>query len=336
MGQVSVSVLAGFDDLVRSLGANPSALLANFGFAPDHLVAHGVDDMMSYSSTESLLAAAALVTTTPHFAALLGTKQDMRLLGLIGHLMRYSSNVGIALEELGKTLWLHVNDNAAIDVEVEGNLAFLSYTNTDLKHPSRYCDELALSHGRIILKALCGSDWKPDRINFKHRPPEVIGPYRQVFGAPVYFSQPKNEVVFDADWLTVPISSSDPLLYKILQSHIRTLSTAVQHDLCSDVELLIRRGLPKGVIGIENVASQLAMHPRKLQRLLKERDTSFSQLMERVRKNIATELLVNSDMSIIELADYLGYADNTAFARAFKSWFNVTPMQWKLTILKHR
>jgi len=336
MGQVRVAVLAGFDDLVRSLGANPSALLANFGYAPDCLVAHGVDDMMSYSAAESLLAAAALVTATPHFAVLLGTKQDMRLLGLIGQLMRSSSHVGTALEELGKTLWLHVNDNAAVDIEVESNLGFLSYTNTDFKQPSRYSDELALSHGRIILKALCGSDWKPNRINFKHRPPEVIEPYRQLFGAPVYFSQPKNEVVFDAHWLTVPISSSDPQLHKILLSHIRTLSTAVQHDLCSDVELLIRRGLPKGVIGIENVASQLAVHPRKLQRLLKEQGTSFSQLMERVRKNIATERLENSDMSIIELSDYLGYADNTAFARAFKRWFNVTPVQWKMSALKHR
>lgn len=336
MGQVRVSVLAGFDDLVRSLGANPSTLLANFGYAPDYLVAHGVDDMMNYSAAESLLAAAALVTATPHFAVLLGTKQDMRLLGLIGQLMKYSSNVGNALEELGKTLWLHVNDNAVVDVEVDSNLAFLSYTNSDSRQPSRYSDELALSHGRIILKALCGSDWKPNRINFKHRPPEVIGPYRQLFGAPVYFSQPKNEVVFDAAWLTVPISSSDPLLHNILQSHIRTLSTAVQHDLCSDVELLIRRGLPKGVVGIENIANRLAMHPRKLQRLLKERGTSFSQLMERVRKNIATELLVNSDMPIIELSDHLGYADNTAFGRAFKRWFKVTPMRWKKTILKHR
>ena len=336
MGQVRVSVLAGFDDLVRSLGANPSALLANFGFAPDYLVAHGVDDMMSYSSAESLLAAAALVTTTPHFAALLGTKQDYRLLGLVGLLMKHSPDVGTALEQLRETLWLHVNDNAVADLEVESNLAFLSYTNTDSKQLSRYTDELAISHGRTILRALCGSDWKPNRINFQHRPPEIIAPYRQLFGAPVYFSQPKNEIVFDASWLEFSISSADPLLHKILTSHIRTLSTAVQHNFCSDVELLIRRGLPRGVIGIEDIAGQLTMHTRKLQRILKEQGTSFSLLMETVRKNMATELLVNSDMSIIDLADYLGYADNTAFARAFKRWFNVTPMQWKTTILKHR
>jgi len=336
MGQVRISVLAGFDDLVRTLGANPSVLLANLGFAPDYLVTHEADDMMSYSAVESLLAAATLVTATPHFAALLGTKQDIRLLGLIGQLMKHSSDVGNALQELHQTLWLHVNDNGAVDLEVESNLAFLSYTNTDSKQPSRCTDELSISQGRIILKSLCGSDWKPNRINFRHRPPEIIGSYRKLFGAPVYFSQPKNEVVFDASWLNVPISSSDPLLHKILQSHIRTLSTAVQHDFCSNVELLIRRGLPKGVIGIEDIAGQLAMHPRKLQRMLKAQGTSFSRLMERVRKNIATERLVNSDMSIIELSDYLGYADNTAFARAFKRWFNVTPIQWKTTILKHR
>ncbi len=336
MGQIRVAVLAGFEDLVRTLGGNPSILLTRFGFATDYLATHEVDDMMSYPAVESLLGTAALVTSTPHFAALLGTKQDYRLLGLVGLLMKHSPDVGTALEQLRETLWLHVNDNAVADLEVESNLAFLSYTNTDSKQLSRYTDELAISHGRTILRALCGSDWKPNRINFQHRPPEIIAPYRQLFGAPVYFSQPKNEIVFDASWLEFSISSADPLLHKILTSHIRALSTAVQHNFCSDVELLIRRGLPRGVIGIEDIAGQLTMHTRKLQRILKEQGTSFSLLMETVRKNMATELLVNSDMSIIDLADYLGYADNTAFARAFKRWFNVTPMQWKTTILKHR
>jgi AraC-like DNA-binding protein len=336
MGQVRMSVLAGFDDLVRTMGGNPSILLANFGFATDYLATHGVDDMMSYPAVESLLGTAALVTSTPHFAALLGTKQDYRLLGLVGLLMKHSPDVGAALRQLRETLWLHINNNAAADLEVESKLAFLSYTNTDSKQLSRYTDELAISHGRTILKALCGSDWKPNRIHFQHRSPEIIAPYRQLFEAPVYFSQPKNEIVFDASWLELSISSADPLLYKILMSHIRTLSAAIQHDFCSDVQLLIRRGLPRGVIGIEDIAGQLSMHTRKFQRTLKEQGTSFSLLMETVRKDIATELLVNSDMSIIDLADYLGYADHTAFARAFKRWFNVTPMQWKTTILKHR
>ena len=77
------------------------------------------------------------------------------------------------------------------------------------------------------------------------------------------------------------------------------------------------------------VASQMALHPRTLQRMLKEQGSSFSSLLESVRKAIATERLSNSAVPIIQLSDYLGYADNTAFTRAFKRWYGTTPKQWR-------
>jgi len=44
---------------------------------------------------------------------------------------------------------------------------------------------------------------------------------------------------------------------------------------------------------------------------------------------VAIERLQNSDISIIQLADYLGYGDNTAFTRAFKRWFGDSPSRWR-------
>jgi len=54
--------------------------------------------------------------------------------------------------------------------------------------------------------------------------------------------------------------------------------------------------------------------------------------LESVRQAIATERLRNSDISIIQLSDYLGYADNTAFTRAFKRWFGSTPREWRKSV----
>ena len=69
-----------------------------------------------------------------------------------------------------------------------------------------------------------------------------------------------------------------------------------------------------------------------MQRMLREEGSSFSELLESVRQEIASERLRNSDMSIIQLSDYLGYADNTAFTRAFKRWYGATPMQWRKSV----
>jgi len=73
----------------------------------------------------------------------------------------------------------------------------------------------------------------------------------------------------------------------------------------------------------------MIMHERTLQRMLKQQGTSFSLLLDQVRMDIAADRLANSAVSIIQLSDYLGYADNTAFTRAFKRWYGITPMQWR-------
>ena len=57
--------------------------------------------------------------------------------------------------------------------------------------------------------------------------------------------------------------------------------------------------------------------------------TSYSELLEEIRRNIAKEQLSNTNISITQLSDYLGYADNTALTRAFKRWFGMTPTEWK-------
>ena len=80
---------------------------------------------------------------------------------------------------------------------------------------------------------------------------------------------------------------------------------------------------------IEHIANNLSMHPRTLQRKLKEAGISYSEVVENIRKEVATERLENSNITIMQLSDYLGYKDNTAFTRAFKKWFGVTPMQWR-------
>ena len=59
--------------------------------------------------------------------------------------------------------------------------------------------------------------------------------------------------------------------------------------------------------------------------MLKEQGSSFSDLLESVRQAVATDCLRNSDISIIQLSDYLGYADNTAFTRALSVGLAVRP-----------
>ncbi len=329
MGTVRVGALAGFEQQVRELHGDPVAVLRTVGLSEDYFASHHEDDFMSYDLAKSILHEAALATACPHFAALLGARHDMGVMGAVGYLMQQSNDVRTALRELSEHHSFRVKDASRVDSGVIGEQAFISYHDYNSAELSGYSAEVAMGNAYIIMRALCGGRWKPTRVNFRHRQPDRLMPYLKIFSAPVYFGQFKNEIIFPKIWLDKPILEADSGLKKILQTHIMQLEELSAANLSEDVMDLIREMLPTGDCSIGTVAGRMAVHERTLQRMLKQQGTSFSQLLDRVRMDIATDRLANSAVSIIQLSDYLGYADNTAFTRAFKRWYGITPMQWR-------
>ena len=96
-------------------------------------------------------------------------------------------------------------------------------------------------------------------------------------------------------------------------------------DLLAKVRHLISTSLGDGLPDLNQVASQLGMSARTLQRKLGEHDMVFSDLLEAVCKSIATEYVLHTDYSITEIALMLGYNDLSAFSRAFKRWTGMGP-----------
>lgn len=77
------------------------------------------------------------------------------------------------------------------------------------------------------------------------------------------------------------------------------------------------------------IASQLCVHERTLNRRLREEGTSFQLGLDNVRYAIARQYLAESSMPISRIAAVLTYADVSAFSRAFKRWSGMTPAEWR-------
>lgn len=330
MTQVRIAVLEGFTELVQKLNHDPQAILEKAGLSSTFFSDHVGDDMLSFEQVELLLQTAADTTHCPYFSVLLGSKQNLRLFGLIGYIMQQSRDVRSALNELIEHFPLHLREAATVDLEIIDGFASLNFNvSSHLIKSSQQTTELAMIEGLVILRAVCGDGFKPTLINFRHKAPENITPYKKLFNAPIYFNQDKTQMLFPKTNLDKPINKADPELKAILQSHIELLEKNSANTICDQVTELINRNLPKGKCSIDNIADLLSVHRRTLHRMLKEQGTSFTELLEGVRKDIAIERLNNSDLTIIQLADYLGYADNSAFTRAFKRWYGTTPQKWK-------
>jgi AraC-like DNA-binding protein len=77
------------------------------------------------------------------------------------------------------------------------------------------------------------------------------------------------------------------------------------------------------------VASELGLKPRTLNRLLGREGTSFIRTLEDARYERARRLLRESAPSVLSIAWSLGYADASAFSRAFRRWSGMTPTEWR-------
>ncbi len=313
--------------VLRSLGANPAEVLAGAGF--DLGLFDDPDNRISYAARSRLLAHCVDSTGCQHLGLLVGQQAGLHSLGLMGLLVKYSPDVGTALRSLVRFLHLHVR-GAVAHLEMDGDLAILRY---EIYQSGTVATD-QIGDGAVaamfnILRTLCGRDWKPIEVRFAHREPEDVRAFRSFFGSPLLFDTALNAVVFPADWLNHPLPGADPELRRLLQAQIDALEAEYGDDLPGQVRRVLRTALLMDQARSDQVAKLFSIHSRTLSRRLNACGTSFQELLDEGRFEIARQLLEDSRMEVQQIAETLDYADASAFTRAFRRWSGSTPGQWR-------
>ena len=313
--------------VLRDLGADPAELLAETGF--ELSLFDDPDNRISYAARGRLLAHCAARTGCQHLGLLVGQQAGLESLGFVGLLVKYSSDVRTALSSLMRFIHLHVH-GAASNLEKEGDLAIFSY---EIYQPGTEGTD-QVGDGAVavmfnIMKTLCGPVWKPSEVRFVRRKPDDVRPYRSFFGAPLVFDAALNAVVFKARWLNLDVSRADPELQRILQEHIDALELRFDDDFPGQVRSVLRSALLAHRARADQVAELFSMHSRTLRRRLNDYGTSYQELLDEGRFEMAIRMLQNPRREISQIAEALDYADSSAFTRAFRRWSGTTPSQWR-------
>jgi AraC-like DNA-binding protein len=171
---------------------------------------------------------------------------------------------------------------------------------------------------------------RPKRVEFQ-RPEKFRQSYEEHFDCPVKFKAPKNVLVFSKGDMEAPFLTYNAELFAAIAPQLEaelTLQMA-EKDLREQV-----KGILKGLIagqrpGLQDVARELRMSSRTLQRRLGEQGATFQQLTEEARRELAHHYLLHSSLELNETAYLLGYEDSNSFFRAFHKWEGTSPGQWK-------
>jgi AraC-like DNA-binding protein len=325
--ELRIGATLALPDVLRELGSDPATLLAEVGF--DLALFEKPDNRISFANRARIVNHCAARTGCPHLGLLVGQKGGLHSLGLVGLLVKYSPDVGTALRNL--IHYFHLNTRGAVPIlKVDDHLALLCYLiYATGGEASGQVGDGAVAAIFNILQDLCGPDWKPTEVRFAHRQPKNTSPYQRFFRVPLVFDAEVNAVVFNADWLERPLANTDAELMGLLLEKIQSLEAWDGDSLPAQVRRVLGTVVLTGDARSDKVAALFSMHSRTLGRHLKKFDTSFEELLNEVRYEIARQLLEDSRMPVSQIALTLHYADASAFTRAFKRWSGTTPAQWR-------
>lgn len=186
-----------------------------------------------------------------------------------------------------------------------------------------------------ILSQLTFAALKLSSVHFNYAKPAYENKYAEFFDCPVKFHQTKNEMRFPISMLSIPLKLADPLsLKQARQLCDAELAKMASNNVRPNLSIRIKEMLLTSVghfPTLDKTATRLHMTPRTLHRHLKNEGTSYRQLLENVYQTIATQQLVNSNITVEEISLLLGYIDVANFRRAFKRWTGKTPSDYRFS-----
>jgi AraC-like DNA-binding protein len=329
-GTVSVFVLRALCAALAAAGVDAVAFLVAQGLSPG--VLEETDVRVPAPAAVRAFEAAAARTGDPWFAIHAAERIPLGAVGFLDYHVRSSATLGEALRRTIRYFVL-INDRMEAALEVEGDEARLVQrhrgpaTDVEPRQLAEFHFAMILSRGRRLV----GGEWPLRAVGFAHAAPAAAREHERFFRAPVRFGLPADEIVFARALLDTPLPTADPALSAVLERYAEALvaKLPVVGSFLDDARRAVAELLRGGDPGLEATAARLGKSRRTLQRHLQEHGTSYQDLVDGVRRDLALRWLPDTRMAITEVAYLLGFSEPAPFHRAFKRWTGQTPAEYR-------
>ena len=314
------------------------------------LVRQGLDPAPLLAAAEVDTADAASRVPVENYAALynlINRQLDDEGFGLFAQPMRLGSfeflcrstisapTLAEALQRTSRYLRIVLPD-MAVEVRREKDLAELVISERRplagrIDSPSRvFAFEwlLRLLHGLACW--LAGRGLALDSVRFPYPQPAHVDDYALIFTEHSSFDGEQLVATFNANLLDLPIRRDEAALIAFLDGAPGKITTLYRRDreMVIRVRDLLRAALPAS-LSLEEVADQLHLSPRTAHRRLEEEGSSFRAIKDALRRDMALSRLTKTHDTIAQIAADLGYADTSAFYRAFVEWTGMAPVHYR-------
>jgi AraC-like DNA-binding protein len=325
-----------------NISANMVKMGQKKGISQDSLLENTEIDPAAFSDPKALLTYQQVIILINNMLKLcdeptlgleLGNAININQFGMLGYAILSCANVRQALN-LGLKYHALVDPAFNFEVVEQEDITSIRLTShIPVENIYNLICDIFLANFISLGRYLTGLNVIPKAININRKKPEFSKQYQEFLpDCPVNWDQPRTEILIDTQIMDAPTTLADEATARMAESQ------------CADI--LTRMGPKEGIVAkvrrillsnpgqyppIEEVASHLATSTRTLSRSLQEVRTSYQNILDEVRKEMAIEYLNTSSLPIEEIAALIGYNDPSNFRKAFKRWTGNPPSYYRLT-----
>jgi AraC-like DNA-binding protein len=161
--------------------------------------------------------------------------------------------------------------------------------------------------------------------------PEAGDEYRQMFCNDMRFGAARSFVDLSAGCAALPVVQTPATLRRFLREAPANFIVKYRNpdSLAARIRRILRQTAPADWPEAERIAAALNMAAATLRRRLKQEGSTYQTIKDALRRDLAIARLAHTQDTIAEIADALGFAEPSAFRRAFRKWTGVRPADYR-------
>jgi AraC-like DNA-binding protein len=262
--------------------------------------------------------------------------QRARLGSLAAHLVASQATVADALAVRSRVQTLLLGAPAVALCRV-GEMTYVTLETGLEPESARHLTEYCIASDVRFLGWLTLQAARPTEVHFRHRCAGDVAEYERFFACRVEFEASEDGAALSAATMAEPLVSANDELAAQLELLVRSELDKLPSIAFSErINLALRAGrMQAGDCRRDVIARRLGVSMRTLQRRLEDEGTTFGDIVDGARRQLALEMMANPAVSIAGVGSIVGYADQYAFNKAFKRWTGRSPSAYRRELLDH-
>jgi AraC-like DNA-binding protein len=312
---------------LEEMGVPPAAILRHAGLSMGFF--HQEKMLVDTEEFFALWRSISEVSRDPLIGLKLGTEDRIERYDPISIAVLHSRSLRDAVERMSRYKQLTCPEKIQVNEQRQESTVQFKWVLAKESEPSVLID-LCFARVVAIGRRGTGIGLRPIRIELE-RSSANADKYEKHFGCPVKFKAKHNRLIFKREDFDRPFVTHDPELLGILLPHLdaELRDQLSKQTIGEQVKGILKRLVAGQRPAIEDLARELNMSARTLQRRLSNDGVTFQQLLEQARRELAHHYLLHSSLGLTEAAYLLGFENSNSFFRAFHSWEGVSPARWR-------